>query len=202
MKRLTMLLFIIAVSLVAFGQGAEAKRMLKEIEGKYSLDDNGNVSYVRVIEVQELKAETIFQRAESYFIYNYGSGKSVIQTQDKEKGLIIAKGLYDEVHLGVSLTTTYVDTWHIVRVDIKDGKARVILTLTEYETKVIGGNTPPKYNTYKVTSEYPFNENSFFKTVMAKSFYKSHMRAMATLDAIEKAIKEGSTSKSIENSTW
>ncbi len=37
---------------------------------------------------------------------------------------------------------------------------------------------------------------------MTKAFYKTHERALASLDAVEKAIKEGSTSKSIENSDW
>jgi hypothetical protein len=37
---------------------------------------------------------------------------------------------------------------------------------------------------------------------MGKAFYKSHKAANATIDAIEKSIKEGNTSKEIENDDW
>lgn len=194
-------IFFLSIT-ISLGQNAKARQMLKEIEGQWSLDDNGNVTYTKVVEAPGLSKEEIFSRVQSYFVYNYGSGKSVIQTQDKELGRIIGKGLYDDVHIGFSLVTTYVDCWHIVRVDIKEGRARIILTLTEYEKKITGGNTPPSYSTSKVEQEYPINPKGFQKTVMAKAFYKSHKRAESTLEAIEKTIKEGSTSKEIENEDW
>jgi len=37
---------------------------------------------------------------------------------------------------------------------------------------------------------------------MGKAFYKSHQKAIASLDAVEKAIKEGNTTKEIENTSW
>ncbi len=78
----------------------------------------------------------------------------------------------------------------------------MIVTLTEYEKKIVGGNTPPSYSTMKVAQEYPINPKGGQKTVMTKAFYKAFKKANNTLDAVEKAIKEGSTSKSIENSEW
>jgi hypothetical protein len=188
------------LSVLSFGQSA--KEMLAEIDGKWQLDDNGNVTIVKIVEAPDLKKDEIFNRALNYFTYNYVSGKSVIQTQDKENGLIVGKGIYDNVHIGMSIVTTYVDAWHILRVDVKDGRARVIVTLTEYEKKIVGGNTPPSYSTMKVAQEYPINPKGGQKTVMTKAFYKAFKKANNTLDAVEKAIKEGSTSKSIENSEW
>lgn len=64
----------------------------------------------------------------------------LLQTQDKEKGLIVGKRVYDNVPVGFSLVTTYVDTWHVLRADIKEGRARVILSLTEYEKEVADGD--------------------------------------------------------------
>ena len=52
---------------------------------------------------------------------------------------IVGKGIYKNVHIGMSLVTTYVNCWHIVRVDVKDGRARIILTLTEYDKRISGG---------------------------------------------------------------
>lgn len=102
----------------------------------------------------------------------------------------------------MSLITTYVDAWHILRVDVKDGRARIIVTLTEYEKKIVGGNTPPTYLSMKVAQEYPINPKGGQKTVMTKAFYKSFKKANESLDAVEKAIKEGNTSKAIENKGW
>jgi len=56
--------------------------MLAEIEGQWNLD--GNVTYTRIVEAHKLSKEEIYNRALNYFVYNYGSGKSVIQTQDKD----------------------------------------------------------------------------------------------------------------------
>lgn len=179
-----------------------AKEMLEAIKGKYTLDDNGNVTYVHIIEVPGLSRDEIFVRAQNYFTYNYGSGKSVIQTNDKEQGILVGKGLYKEVHTGVSLVTTVLDAWHILRIDVKEGRARAIVTLTDYDKTVSGGNTRPSVSSTPIAAEYPINPKGAFKTVMTKAFYKTHERALSSLDAVEKAIKEGSTSKSIENSDW
>lgn len=202
MKKITSILLFILISSLSFGQNGATKKMLAEIEGQWQLDDNENVTYTRIIESPENSVEEIYNRALNYFIYNYGSGKSVIQTQDKDTGRIVAKGLYDNVHVGMSLITTYVDCWHIVRVDVKEGKARIILTLTGYEKKIVGGDTPPSYSTFKVEESFPINPKGHQRTVMGKAFYKSHMAAIASLDAIEKSIKDGNTSKEIEKDKW
>jgi len=202
MRKSISVLILIVFCIVAHGQSVEVKRMLQEIEGQWQLDDNSNVTYQRIVEVPGIEKDEIYNRVQNYFVYNYGSGKSVIQTQDKENGLVVGKGMYKDVHIGVSLITTYIDTWHIARVDVKDGRARIILTLTEYDKKLVGGDTPPSYVTMKVEQEFPINGKGMFKTVMGKAFYKSHLHALSTLDAIEKAIREGNTSKQIENSDW
>ena len=187
---------------IAYAQSA--KEMLEEIKGKWELDDNGNVTFVKIIEAPDLSKDEIYNRAFNYFTYNYVSGKAVIQNQDKDAGLLVGKGVYDDVHVGVSLVTTYVDAWHILRVDAKDGKARAIVTLTEYEKRMTGTGSysAPSHSTMKISQEYPINEKGGQKTVMSKAFYKSYQKAMKTLAGVEKAIKEGSTSKSLENSNW
>lgn len=198
MKKL--LFFIILINNLNYGQ--TAKKMLAEIEGKWSLDDNRNVTIVKIIEVSDLNKEEIFNRAINYFTYNYVNGKSVIQTQDKENGLIVGKGVYENTHIGISLLTTYIDAWHVLRVDVKDKKARLIISLTEYEKEIWDGNLRVNFNTLKISESYPINHNGGQKTVMTKAFYKAFQKANLTLNALEKAIKDGNTSKSIEKSDW
>ena len=181
-----------------FGQSSEIKDMLKEIDGQWSLDDNGNVTYQRIVEVPDMKKDEIYNRALMYFVYNYGSGKSVIQTQDKENGQIIGKGLYENLQtFSNGFGWVNLSTWHIVRVDVKDGKARVILTLTEYSENFKGSISSNNVKDY-----FPINKDGTGKNNRGKAFYNSHMRAIATLNAVEKAIKEGNTSKTIENKEW
>jgi hypothetical protein len=193
-------LVLLSVSVTA--QNRQTRAMLNEIEGQWELDDNGNVTYVRIVEAEGLTQDEIYNRVQNYFVYNYGSGKSVIQTQDPDLGTLVGKGLYDDVHIGVGLVTTYVDTWHIARVDVKEARARIILTLTEYEKKVTGGSTPPSYSTTRVADEFPINPKGMFKNVMGKAFANSHASAISSLDRIEKAIKEGNTTSELENDDW
>lgn len=199
MNKFSTLLILILISTFSFGQNAKTKGMLKEIYGQWSLDDNGNVTYVQVVDAPDLSKDEIYTRVLDYFVYSYGSGKSVIQTQDKELGRVVGKGLYNNVHIGISIITTYIDCWHIVRVDVREGRARIILTLTKYDKKKVGGDTPPSYSTMKVENEFPINPKGYSKTVMGKAFYKSHKAALASMSAIEKAIKEGSTFKGVDD---
>lgn len=198
MKRVVTVFFVIASCFYSYGQNSEVSNMLKEIEGQWSLDDNNNVTYQRIVEVPDVNKDELFSRAQNYFIYNYGSGKSVIQTQDKEKGQIIGKGIYDRLHT-FSNGTGWVclGTWHIIRVDVKDGRARIIITLTEYQEDFKGILTNSN-----VSKEFPINDEGGRKNIMGKAFYKSHNKAIESLDLIEKAIKEGTTSKQIEDDKW
>jgi len=203
MKRLLFILVLIFSALFAFGQSKDVKSMLSEIEGQWKLDENGNITYQRIVEVADMKKDEIYNRVMSYFVYNYASGKSVIQTQDKDAGLIVVKGIYFKAYSGPVLFSMFTcSTWHVIRIDVKDGKARITLSLTEYDQKIGGGNTPASYSTINISSVYPILDRSVYKNSYGKTFYASHKRALATLDIIEKSIKEGNISKEIGENNW
>lgn len=65
-----LLLSLVTLS-VAFGYAQSAKQMLAELDGHWELDDNRNITIVRVIEAPELNMDEIFNRALNYFTYNY-----------------------------------------------------------------------------------------------------------------------------------
>lgn len=203
MKIKKIILFLIMFSNVLLIAQSK-KEMLAEMDGQYNVDDNKNVTITKVIEIDGLTKDEGYLRALSYFTYNYGNRESVIQIQDKEKGLIIGKGVYKKVHVGVGLSVTEIDLWHIIRVDIKDNKARVFITLTEYNAKTtstMGGSTPPSYATTKVSDSFPINPKGWQSTVYTKALYKSTKMAYESIDAIEKSLKEGNTN-SAENARW
>ena len=195
MKKLLLLLFAISLSSLSFGQSA--KEMLAEINGKWELDNNRNVTFVRVIEVPGVSKEDLYVRALSYFTYTYVSGDDVVQVEDKEAGTIIGKGVYPKVHIGVNLVATTVNTWHILRVDVKDGRVRAIVTLTSYENIITGGYGGPSVAKFAVSERYPIVKKDPQKTIMSKAFYKSYKAAMASLDGIERSLKEGNTGNDV-----
>ncbi len=198
--RLFIFLAVVCISTEVLGQNAKARQMFAEIQGEYELDDNGNVTYVNVIEVPELSSETIWERSLNYFTYHYGDGKSVIQLQDKETGKLTAKGIYDDVHVGMNaIATVVIDCWHVVRIDVKEGRARVIVTLTDYEVTTGGGG---EINTRlnPVSNEFPINPGmKYQKTIMTKAFVMSHEKALDTVSKIEKAIREGNIDSAIDD---
>ena len=197
-KQITFLIFF--VSLLSNAQSA--KKMLAEIEGKWKIDDNGNVTFVKILEVPEISKNEIFMRAGNYFIYNYGSGNSVIETKDKDQGLIIGKGVYKNIHTGFSILQTYVSTWHVVRIDIQEGRARIIISLTSYDKLTMDGNVIFSQSSASVSENYPINEKGSQKTIMTKAFYKSYQAVQNSLISIEKAIREGNTSSNLESQKW
>tara|TARA_B110001450_G_C17567071_1_gene459239 strand:+ start:244 stop:849 length:606 start_codon:yes stop_codon:yes gene_type:complete len=193
MKKITLLLLLSLTVTFGYSQNKKTKKMLSEIEGKWQIDDNGNVTYTKIIENLDLSKDEIYVRALAYFTYNYGDGTSVVQVQEKDKGLIIGKGLYANAHIGYSLVTYSFDTWHILRIDIKENRVRILLTLTKYKYTVTGGDTPPNITDVNISDSFPLNPKGYTKNQFGKAFYKSHLRAQESLLAIEKSIKEGNT---------
>jgi len=200
MKKYALILVLCFAITNIDAQTKKTKKLISEIEGQWEQDDNGNITYTRIIEDLNLPKDKIYTRALEYFTYNYGDGSSVIQIEDKEKGLIIGKGVYKNVHIGNSIIAYIFDTWHILRIDVKENRARIMLTLTNYDFTVSGGDTPDSTRKEVISQNYPINPKGRIRNQFGKAFYASHKKAQLTLLAIEKTLKEGSTFK--KKSDW
>jgi hypothetical protein len=187
----------------SFSQAKWAEDQLQSIEGQWSFDDNGNISYVKIVEIPELSKDAIYNRVKSFLVYRYNDANSVIQEEDKEAGLVIAKGLF-ALTSGIEKFLCNIHTWHIVRADIKEGRARLIITLTEYKVEHYDttNRTLQSQNTSRIFDQYPNNQSGRNKTDFAVALYTSHNKASEMLVALEKAIREGNTLKGVENSDW
>ena len=168
-------------------QSAYTEKLLSEIQGKYTLNETGELVYTETVEADSVKKEDLFIRALAYFTKAYGSANAVIQVQDKEAGVIIGKGKYANVYTGhPAMMTITNDAWHILRVDVKDGKYRITLTLTTYDSITYDGNG--RYSgthEVQISSQYPINPSGKSKTVFGKTFYYLHERATSTMDAVK-----------------
>lgn len=200
MKKLFLFLIpFFLFSLNLQGQNDETKRKMKAIEGEWEVDEDGLINFTRIVEVDSLSKEEIYVRALAYFTYNYKNGEDAIQVAEKEAGTIISKGLYDDLHV-FSAIIQNVHTWYILRIDIKEGRARIILSLTEYRVELNKGLSDVEGD-YKISNFYPVNKKGNQKNLYGKAFYESNLRVRKTLDSLEKAIKEGIGTKN-KNDDW
>ena len=99
---------------------------------------------------------------------------------------------------------TNLHSLYIIRVDVKEGRARILLTLTSYdiETGTTEDESGPSVGNVKISQTYPANEMGRNKTMMGKAFYYTHIRAQATIDRLSKAMEEGNVRPSLQHSDW
>jgi len=207
-----LLLLLITIPIFCFSQKKEkplkAKEMLQELQGKWELDDNNNITFVKIIDSINLTKEEIYNRALAYFTYNYGKGDWVVQLEDKESGVIVGKGIYPNVYSGFFiLNPVSFDTTHLIRIDVKDRRARVVVTLQSYEKSVYYYSTtysPSRTDKYSefIYKTFPVSESRTQKNLYTNAFYYSYKAAMNSIDEIEKSIRTGNTSSKIENEDW
>jgi len=196
MKTGILLFFLLMITTVCSSQSYKTKEALKSV-GNYEVDDNGNVTFMRIVELDSMKSAEIFNRAQEYFTYHYGSGESVLQVNDRETGRLLGKGLYTKTAVINGIPYIITDTWHILRIDVKDSKARLTLSLTEYSGTSEFDNSVNHFNDL-VSSKYPINADSNWKNAFGQAFAESYKRANLTLDALEKTLKEGTTFKNAD----
>ncbi len=192
-KLLTIAMIAIVSSIYTFGQSGDVEKSLKSIEGQWKVDQDQNVTYQIIITDSTLKKDEICNRVMNHFIYDNGTGKGAVQTQNKETGIVETRGLWNDVHRGYWIVSTKVSTHILVRVEVKDFRARVTLSLTEYDIISQSGAV-----TMKVSSTFPANPNGGLKTQMGKAFYNSHLKVMETFNAITKAIREGNIPQRVD----
>lgn len=159
-----------------------------KLKDLYDLDKNNAISRSVIIDsIQKSKSE-IHIEVNNWFVHSFNDGKSVIQINDKDAGSVIGKGYISNISYNIVDGTT-IDTWIIIRIDIKEGKLRITTTIQDYEA-VIGGEVfkwlPSDY--------FPFKNNSYKKTT-AKAFVNSHIWSQLIILKIKNAVLNGITEK-------
>lgn len=188
MKKLFFFFLVLLTAVLVNGQTKKTQALISEIEGQWSTDENKNLTYQKVVEMPGIGKDILYQRSENYFIYNYGSGKDVIQTKDKEQGLIIGKGLWPGFYVGITFGTMTYSANHILRVDVKDEKARITLTVQSYDLLYSDGKNTNEY-TLPIGSMFPINSESTTKTMDGKAFYNLHFKCIAAIETVINSLK-------------
>ena len=77
---------------------------------------------------------------------------------------------------------------HILRVDLKDEKARITLTVQKYDVEYRDGKTVSEF-TYPLSSTFPINAESKSKTMEGKAFCALHLKCSSAMDALINSLK-------------
>lgn len=202
MRPQTFLFILIWIPFVCNAQTAKTSDQLDQIKGLYEVDNSGNISYVAILEDLSLTEKEIYDRALSYFITKYGDANSVIQEKNEAEGRIIGKGIYPNVHTGNGLIARVFSVVHVLRIDIKEGRCRVIVSLTNYDVKSYDGYGNVYPSQYPITNTYPFNPKGAEKNFHGQAFAKAHQRVEKEIKELEISIREGVISNSVTKDDW
>jgi hypothetical protein len=174
--------------------------MIEKNNDQRELDENGYVTCQKVVDCLNLNKTELYNRAMDYFVHNYGDLNSYIEDRNVVNGIIIGKGVFKKIHvLNEVLQNTIIDTWHILEVEVKDGRARITLSLTQYDEIVRGGELPGNHYLYPIPNQYPFNLNGYQKELYEQAFKKSQLKALETIASVERALRGDSILKKDEN---
>lgn len=175
--------------------------MTEEIKKKWQLDENEYVTWQKVVDCPKIDKMELYKRAMDYFIGNYSDLNSVIQDRDVVNGIIIAKGVFKKVQVQNSvLKNSFVDTWHILKVEVKDDRAKITLSLIQYDESVRGSEPPDIHYLYPISKQYPFNPYGYQKDLYEQAFNKSQLKAVETIASVESALLAKSAQN--KNDSW
>jgi hypothetical protein len=126
MKKLMLLLALVAATPVAYAQKAKAEEEGPTLPVS---PDTHQVDYTGVVDVPGVTQAQLYSRAYEWIAKYYNSAQAVIQMQDKESGKLIAQGrtkAYFKGHEAGSIT-------HTLSIYVKDGRYKYDITGFRHE---------------------------------------------------------------------
>jgi hypothetical protein len=161
------------------------------------LDKNQSLTYEQIINCGEQTKEQLYITLNHWFAESFNDANSVIKLNDKDAGVIIAKGFVGGIaqHIG-GMTAYNVNIHPVIKVDIKDKKIRVTYTLQYYEVEQnIGGGWMGAFSAG--TTGQPADTT---KKTSSKALIMAHAYSNVIMDKIEEAVKNGLVGN--ENDDW
>lgn len=142
-----------------------AKDVQKAIEGlkNHYKVENGGVSFIQVIDSLLLNTSSIYNFAAEYVQETYKITKYEVRQNNAEKAFIIGEGEFSTFESYAAYPNQYTFTCNpFLRIDAKDGKVRVCLSVKEYCQIRINGNIreEKKVNVTDVSPLNPDNDDS------------------------------------------
>ena len=163
--------------------------MSEKIEGRWQIDDNEHVAFQKIVNCPGIDKEELYSRALNFFTAEFSDNSSVIQERNTFTGIIIAKGVFKKVSiLNTVLRNSSVDTFYILKTEVRDGRARITITLTHYDESVRGNDPPDIHYLYLVSKQFPFNATDHYRDLYGEAYRVSQSRALELISSAEKAL--------------
>ena len=172
----------------------------KNLANTLTLDKNNALTYTQVIETPGKTKEQLYILLNYWYSASFGSGKAVIQLNDKDAGVIIGKGYIESIasHTG-GMNNYTVHLEPVIKTDIKDNKIRITYTVPFYSVVVrVGGGFFGNPSQAKRSEEnwlldkcFPFAEKDSHKKTSSKALVMAHAYSNVVMDKIEEAVKSG-----------
>jgi hypothetical protein len=176
----------------------KATDVAMEMAQTIQLTDEGELSFVKIVDIPNTNKNEIYVRVNQWFVNNFNNGDAVIQFNDKDNGTIIGRCHIPNISSHASMVNVYnVSIRPIIRVDIKDNKVRFFFHIKTYDieqTQVNWGNASlnKTYNQeWFIDKTYPFIEKSNTKRTTSKALIMTCMYSDIVFDDFENEIKNG-----------
>lgn len=206
MKRILLTVAVSITVMISYAQKKETKaKFIEYTETSHYQIDGTNIVVSDVIENIPGSKENIYINIKSFFTRYYKDANSVLQTDDKEAGVIIGKGYFKDLYTYrmMGMNPSSFSAYHILRVDIKDGRIRVIVSASdwEYETKAALDTSTGRKSRGRIIDYAPITDRRLEdKGKQMEAFVALIDLMYATINELEKAVKEGGVTG--ENTDW
>lgn len=190
MQRLFLTLAIACVSLLASANVA------------FKVDEKRNVVFTATIESLPLTADEIYRSALTYLNEAYKDTSYEIVEDSPEKGAVVGQGKMLGFHQqnGIIKSTTY-SMRFLLRVDAKDGRARIQFIIRNYQIKTLSDIGTDGDEEFLVCECNPIGQ-VYNEKGHQKAFDFVNTFANKTLGLMESAIRNTTPSSSAADDDW
>ena len=175
---------------------------IAQIKGQdYAVDKSGNVVVYKIVEGLALQRDDIYLAALKYLENAYKDTKYKIVINSKENGVVAGEGEYLQFHEDNFFPYSYfLNAPFTLRVDTKDGRAKLSIILSYYTGKRSNINESIDIHD-QVSAFQPVNEDeSEHRKLYTKAFQKLYEKISKTLNEVETVLK--STRSSLPETDW
>ena len=175
---------------------------IAQIKGQdYTVDKSGNVVVYKIVEGLALQRDDIYLAALKYLENSYKDTKYKIVINSKENGVVAGEGEYLQFHEDNFFPYSYfLNAPFTLRVDTKDGRAKLSIILSYYTGKRSNINESIDIHD-QVSAFQPVNEDeSEHRKLYTKAFQKLYEKISKTLNEVETVLK--STRSSLPETDW
>lgn len=171
------------------------EQSIRELSDVWKADGNG-VTFVITVDSLPLSSSEILAYAREYLEEAYQFSKYEIENLNTEKAFVIGKGEFNNFETYAAFPNQYTfNCEHHLRIDAKEGRARICFMVTEYDLLRTNGNKDER-NKIKVKDVSPANPNAETSHKMYnKAFLSMAKLAITTLYDIREMLKSKVTSE-------